>query len=92
MQQASLGGLATRLHYSEDYTGEMVRSVMKMSFPKLLQDRRCALAAKLLAQTELFVEEIIHRVGYHNETFFRTVFRQKYGQTPKQYRKSRKEQ
>jgi AraC-like DNA-binding protein len=36
------------------------------------------------------VEEIISCVGYENESFFRALFKKKYGVTPYQYKKQMK--
>ena len=90
IKDAKLGELAKALGYSEAYTGRLVQRIMGMSFSKVLQDKRCALADKLLSETELSVEEIISRVGYENESFFRAVFKEKYGASPYQYKKQLK--
>ncbi len=84
---AQLASLASRLGYAKVYTGELVQRVMGSSFSALLQDKRCAVAAKLLRESDLCVEEIIARVGYRNESFFRMLFKQRYGTSPYRYRK-----
>ncbi|MBP3300430.1 MAG: helix-turn-helix domain-containing protein [Clostridia bacterium] len=87
LKDASLEGLADRLGYSPAYTGNYVKTCCSLPFSKLLQKVRCSVAAKLLAETSESVEEIIYRVGYQNESFFRKVFRERYGVTPLAYRK-----
>ncbi len=88
---ANLEELSLALGYSKTYTGELVRRVMQTSFSELIQQRRAAAAAQLLRDTELSVGEIIARVGYRNESFFRTVFKQIYGLSPYQYKKAKGE-
>ena len=56
-------------------------------FSVLLEDKRCERAAQLLTETELPIEEIIYRVGYANESFFRRLFRSRYQKSPLEYRK-----
>lgn len=84
---ATLGGLAENLGYSVSYTAVLVKKVFGKSFSKLLQDRRCAVAADKLLNTELSVGEIINLVGYENESFFRKAFKEKYGKNPLDFRK-----
>ncbi len=90
LQDASLKDLAKFLGYSASYTGTVVRQVTGIPFSKLLQRIRCDRAAKLLSETTLSVGEITYRVGYKNETFFRNIFRERYGESPLRYRKNRR--
>jgi AraC-like DNA-binding protein len=88
LRDARLDALAEILGYSSVYTSEVVKRVMGKSFSKLLQDKRCTLAAKMLAETDMTVERIIYTLGYENESFFRKIFKEKYGTTPFEYRKN----
>lgn len=90
IKTARLGELTKKLGYSETYTGALIKKVMNKSFSRILQEQRCILAAKLLVETELSVGEIINKIGYENESFFRKNFKDMYGKTPYQYRKQRK--
>ena len=45
--------------------------------------------AEVLLQTDLSVGEIIRYAGYENDSFFRSIFKKKYGTTPLNYRKTR---
>ncbi len=87
IKDARLGELAKMLGYSETYTGELVKTVMGESFSRVLQNKRCIYAARLLTETEMSVGEIIGKIGYANESFFRKNFKEMYGKTPYQYRK-----
>lgn len=86
---ARIDGLSKALGYSEAYTGELIKTVLGVSFSELLQKKRCVLAAKMLKSTQLSVNEIIKAVGYENETFFRNKFKAIFGMTPREYRKNR---
>ncbi|MBQ7847456.1 MAG: helix-turn-helix domain-containing protein [Clostridia bacterium] len=88
MQGASLSGLAGYLGYTSVYTGHIIKKITKKSFASYVQEKRCSLAAKLLRETDLPVCAVIHRIGYSNESFFREKFKELYGVTPLNYRKT----
>lgn len=88
IQDACLEGLADLLGYSSVYTGELVKKTIGMPFSKFVQKERGILSAKMLRETDLSIEEIIYRVGYKNESFFRKIFKEMYGKAPLEYRKA----
>ena len=84
---AKVKDLSLILGYSEVYTGELIKAELGISFSQILQKRRCEKAAELLKGTRMSVKEIIGKVGYENETYFRNIFKDIYGVTPSEYRK-----
>lgn len=86
LRGASLTGLAEHLGYSTVHTGYLCRHLLGVSFSAALAEARCRAAAALLLEDGLSVGEIIRAVGYENESFFRRLFRERYGVTPKKYR------
>lgn len=88
LKTAALSELAGILGYSSVYTGELVKKLTGKTFAKLLQSERCAVAAELLVNSDLSVKEIIESAGYENESFFREIFKERYGKKPLEYRKS----
>ena len=89
LKDASLSELASILGYSVIYTGAVVKKLTGRSFSALLQDIRCEHAAELLKCSEMSVREIISAVGYENGSFFRNIFKAKFGDTPLQYRQKK---
>ena len=87
LKTASLCNLAKALGYSQAYTSGLVKSLTGKPFSVLIQQKRCSAAARLLVETDLSISEIISSVGYENESFFRNVFREKYGKNMLEYRK-----
>ena len=87
LKAASLDGLARMLGYSSVYSGFLIKKLTGRSFSKLLQDKRCAVAAEMLLHTERPIHEIIGEVGYENESFFRKIFEKKYSKKPLEFRK-----
>ncbi len=61
------------------------------TFKELLQTKRLNQAVFLLSTTNLSVADIIYNVGYDNTSYFHRVFRDRYGLTPKDFRKKIKE-
>ncbi|MBR2293213.1 MAG: helix-turn-helix domain-containing protein [Clostridia bacterium] len=86
LASATLSGLAKKLGYSSAYTGSLVKRLVGDSFSKYLQAKRLQLAANLLLNTDLSVEDVIRQVGYENQSFFRKRFQEKYGKSPLQFR------
>ena len=87
LSTASLRELSHILGYSTVYLGALCKKIFGATFAKILQDKRCAEATNLLINTDLSVAEISHTVGYSNQTFFRNVFKERYGKTPLNYRR-----
>ncbi len=88
LQNACLEGLAGSMGYSDAYVGARVKEVMGESFSQILQNKRCGEAAKMLRETDLSVSDIINKIGYENESFFRKIFKEIYGKSPLEYRKN----
>ena len=86
IKDATLSELASLLGYSAIYAGNLVKKLTGKSFSLLLQDIRCEKAANLLLHSDMSVREIISAVGYENGSFFRGIFKERFGDTPLQYR------
>ena len=87
LTDSSLDGLADFLGYSPVYTGALVKKVTGKTYKSLLQEKRLGVAENLLLKTDMSIDEIIKRTGYENASFFRRIFKEKYGVTPLNYRK-----
>ncbi len=87
LADATLEGLAEHLGYSAVYTGVLLRRMTGGTYKSYLQKKRLACAERMLRETEQSVSEIIHLVGYDNESYFRRIFKKQYGQNPLRYRK-----
>lgn len=84
---ADLTRLAGELHVSLPYLSAAVREATGRTFKELLLEKRLSKAAALLTETRLPVQDIIAAVGYENTSYFYRVFRERFGVTPKDYRK-----
>lgn len=86
LKTASVKELAGKLGYSEVYTGNLVKKHTGKTFKQYVQEIRLNTAAELLSSTDMSVGEIIHSLGYENESYFRKLFVEKFSQKPLKYR------
>lgn len=86
---ADLTRLAAELHVSLPYLSAAVHRATGRTFKELLLEKRLSKAAQLLRETRLTTQDIILAVGYENTSYFYRVFRDRFGVTPRDYRKER---
>ncbi len=86
IRTADLAELAELMGYSKFYTSNLVKKYTGKTFSKFLQEKRCQKVAKMLMDTDISVEAIIHSAGYENESFFRKIFKEHYGKNPLEFR------
>ena len=86
----SMSQVAQKCGYNSSYFSRRFSEYIGASFMEYLTDCRIERACKLLAETDLTVEEIVYNCGFTNRTRFFRVFRNKVGITPKKYRHGKK--
>ncbi len=69
------------------YISRLLKKHTGSNFKELLQERKLQQATYLLSQTPLSIEAIMEMIGYNNSSYFYRKFREKYGCSPKEYRK-----
>ncbi|MBP3742789.1 MAG: helix-turn-helix transcriptional regulator, partial [Treponema sp.] len=57
------------------------------TFINFVSDKRLEKARQLLESTDLSIKEITAEVGYNDQNYFSRIFKNKYGLSPKEYRK-----
>ncbi|MBO9610534.1 MAG: helix-turn-helix domain-containing protein [Paenibacillaceae bacterium] len=87
-EDISLDSLAERAYLSPSYISSLFGEILHVSFSTYLTNARVDKAAELLRGSTLTVTDITTAVGYHNIQYFCRKFKEKYGVTPMQYRKS----
>lgn len=85
--QGSFTELARELHYDASWLSREIRRKTGKTYTQLVQEKRLAQAAFLLGNTDRTVAEVAHRVGYENMSYFHRIFAEKYGTSPKHYRR-----
>ena len=78
--------VASIFHLNEKYVTELLKKHTGMTYKQLVQTQKLKYAARLLRNTELPVSDIANEAGYENLNFFYKKFKEKYGQSPKEYR------
>jgi YesN/AraC family two-component response regulator len=87
-KDGTLEELADKTGYSTAYLSRLLKSYTGNNFKALLQTRKLQQAAYYLENTTLTTEKIIEKIGYENSAYFYRKFSEKYGCSPRQYRKS----
>ena len=59
------------------------------TYKELLQKHRMETAARLLRRSDWNIQQIITYVGYENTSYFYRLFHERYGVSPREYRRSR---
>ncbi|GKX30777.1 hypothetical protein SH1V18_32570 [Vallitalea longa] len=80
-----LSQIAEILKVSQGYLGNVFKSYMKISIGAYINNVRLEKAAELLKNSKMSINEILEYIGIENKTYFYTLFKKKYGVTPKQY-------
>jgi len=88
-ETASLTALARRLNQPVSQLSRLVKAGTGSTFQDLLMRQRFSRAEFLLLHSDLSVSDIISAVGYSNTSYFYRTFRQKYGMSPREYRKQK---
>lgn len=86
-QSGSLSEAASLLHYDYFWLSHEIKKSTGKTYTELLQDKRLSQAAYLLKNTKNGVEEIAHAVGYTNKSYFYRIFTERYGTSPRKYRR-----
>ncbi len=86
-EKLTLNQIAARFFYTPSYFSRSFKQYFGKSFIKYLQEQRIQNALVLMENTNLTIEEISARVGYHDRKDFYNAFRKLVGMTPGLYRK-----
>ena len=86
-KDGTLTAISEELNLPPYYVSKLLKRNLNTNFKELLQQRKLQQAAYLLSQTPLTVETIMDAIGYDNSSYFYRKFREKYGCSPKDYRK-----
>lgn len=80
-----LAEIAATVKISTPYVGRIFKEEIGMSVSEYINEVRLERAASLLVESGLTVIEILERIGVENEKHFYTLFKKKFGNTPKEY-------
>ena len=78
--------LATIFHYNERYLGRLFKKQTGITISEYVNERRVAIAKKLLKKNGDTVDRIAARCGFKNTTYFNRVFKAVTGTTPTDFK------
>ncbi|MFC3798895.1 helix-turn-helix domain-containing protein [Cohnella sp. GCM10012308] len=80
-----LASIASMMKITQRRLGNLFKEVMGVSIADFINETRLTKAAELLTGSEVSVREIVEKVGVLNETYFFSLFKKRFGVTPKEY-------
>ncbi len=86
-QDISLEQAADFAGVSSFYLSKLFKEEKGETYINFISDKRLEKSRQLLEETELSIKEITAKVGYNDQNYFSRIFKNKYGLSPKEYRK-----
>ena len=86
-EKLTITELSHRFHLSRTACKSAFRSCFGQPIHSWLLDRRMEKAAELLEKTKMPILQVAQAVGYTGVSQFNVAFRQRYGKSPREYRK-----
>lgn len=86
-EDISLEQMADYINVSSFYLSKLFKEEKGVTFINFISDKRLEKARQMLEETELSIKEITAEVGYNDQNYFSRIFKNKYGVSPKEYRK-----
>lgn len=87
-KKLTLSDISKCVYLSEKQISRIIEKEYGCTFSQLITDKRLAKVAILLKNTDMKISEIAAKTFYGTESYFYTVFKNKYGMSPLQYRKN----
>ena len=87
-EKLSLEDAADYVGFSREYFCRFFKQHMGLTFLRYLNEVRISHAGRLLSSTDLSISEIMNTCGFTNRTIFNRLFKEIYGMTPRQARKT----
>ena len=91
MRGIGLEEIAKRVNLSSGYLSALFRQQIGQSYVKYLNNYRLDAAARMLAETNLKINDIAEKVGFPGGSYFISLFKQRFGLTPRNFRMQMRE-
>lgn len=87
-ENLTLNTVSEAFHLSYSYLSKLFKEVSGINYSEFLLNCRMEEAARLLLETDWTLEEISNHLTLSNAGYLIRIFKNRYGQTPRQYRLS----
>jgi len=87
-EDISLEQMANIINVSPFYLSKLFKEEKGITFINFISDKRLEKARDLLEHSDLSIKEITSEIGYNDQNYFSRIFKNKFGLSPKEYRKS----
>ena len=87
-QDVSLNDIANKFGYNPKYISRLIKTSTNKNFKDYILEKRMAQVETYLKNSNLSIHEIMIQTGLTNETYFYKKFKELYGMSPSDYRKS----
>ena len=87
-EDITISDAAEYIGYTPNYFNFKFKEAFGMPFGEYLRDVRLAYSENLLKSTDTSITEISMEAGFGNSSYFSRAFKERYGISPKTYRKS----
>lgn len=91
-ESVTLSDIAKKVYLTPNYTGELFKKEMGVSFTEYVQHLRLNYAKNLLVSTDMSISNISAQSGFHSVSYFTKLFRLANNKTPLEHRNSVKKQ
>ena len=89
-EKIDIASLASEFAMSQSTLYRKVKAVSGLSPNELIRNIRLGKAAEMLLRTDQNISEISWATGFGSPVYFRNCFKERYGQTPTEYRETQK--
>lgn len=88
-EDLSLDLIADIVHLHPAYLSKVFKDGENINLSGYITEVRMEKAAEMLGNTDRKVQDVMRMVGYQKSQYFSKLFKEKYGVTPNEYKKSR---
>ncbi|SHE81548.1 His Kinase A (phospho-acceptor) domain-containing protein [Mariniphaga anaerophila] len=77
--------ISNTMGYSRTRLYQKVKQITGMPIKELVRTIRLQKAIQIMAEEDLSISEVIIRIGFQSQSYFTSIFKKKYGETPAQF-------
>ena len=88
----SVDKFAAEMSYGRTSFYNKLKSITGQTPNEYIKERRMQRAAELLADERISISEVAYQVGMNTPQYLSSTFKKRFGMTPKQYQKGKREE